>query len=197
MRPIVMAESTVEPIALEDAVHNLRSYSDGSTAEEALVSRLIKVARVMCEQELEMSLVAKTLQIALRSFCPDPIELPFGPVREIVSVTYRDSDGADVVMDADDYRFSAYEALPVLVPAYDASWPTARTDVDSVRIRYTVGYPSTDSPPEEVPEPIIQAMHLCIAHFYDNRGAVDADTLAELPLGARHLLAPYRQALGV
>lgn len=200
MTPKIISESATEPIALDEAALNLRAADDGNSPptyhEGARILKLIKAARQACEQELEMSLIEKTLEVARDSFVSG-IDLPYGPVRSIVSVTYRGTDGTDVVLAADQYRFSDYASAPVLMPAYDVSWPSPRVDTDSVRVRYTVGYPSTDSPPQEVPEPIRQAMHLYIAHYFANREAVDTGTLAELPLGVRYLLGKYRQGLGV
>jgi uncharacterized phiE125 gp8 family phage protein len=201
MTPIVISESTDEPITLEEVAENVRAYANAADAtgytEGALLQRLITTARRACEQELEMSLVAKTLEIARESFCPEPIELPFGPVRSIVSVRYVNPDGVDTAWGTDQYRLNAYVSPPVLLPAYDVDWPDARRDVGSIRVRYTAGYPSDDSPADEVPEPIVQAMHLYVKHYFDNRDAVIADSMMELPLGVRHLLGFYRQGLGV
>jgi uncharacterized phiE125 gp8 family phage protein len=200
MTPITISESATEPITLEEAAENLRAQDDGNSPptyfEAATITRLIKAARQACEQELEHSLVAKTLEVAVPAFGAW-IDLPGGPVREVLSVTYTDPGGAEVTLAADQYRFSGYVRTPVLMPAFGVTWPAARGDMDAVRVRYTVGYPSTDSPPQEVPEPIRQAMHLAIAHWFSNREAVDQNTLAELPMGVRYLLGKYRQGLGV
>lgn len=200
MTPKTITESATEPISLQEAAENLRVSLDNNSPpaypEASRITKLIKAARQACEEELEISLVEKTLEVAADSFA-SAIELPGGPVRSIVSVNYLDADGADTVLAADQYRFSDYARAPVLLRAFDGSWPSARTDLNSVRVRYTVGYPSTDSPAQTVPEPIIQAMHLCIAHYFANRDAVDVDTLQELPMGVRYLLGKYRRGLGV
>lgn len=196
---IVISESTTEPMELEEAAENVhaRDDGDGSYFEASLILRLIKVGRQLCEEETELSLVLKTLEVSQRSFYPACIELPGGPVRSIVSVTYVDSSGVDTVVAADQYRLSTSSRMAILRPAYNVTWPSARCDVDSVRVRYTAGYSTDDSPPREVPEPIRQAMHLFIAHYYNNRDAVDIDSVMELPLGARYLIGKYRQGLGV
>lgn len=195
----VISESTDEPISLAQAIVNARAYSSAAESQAgSTLSRLITTARKLCEQELDMSLVQKTVEIAVPYFYYDGIELPRGPVRSVVSVTYTNEDGDDTVLPADQYRINAYSVPTLLQRAFDTGWPTdVRNDLESVRIRYTAGYPSTDSPPQTVPEPILQAMHLYISHYFDNRHAVDADDLMELPLGARHLLSFYRQGLGV
>lgn len=197
MNPRVISESTAEPIELAEAVDNLRAAGSPDAVTGGRISKLITTARKLCEEESGLSLVEKTLERAAHRFDHCGIELPQGPVRTIVSVTYVDTSGDDTVLAADQYRFSRYASPAVLLPAYSVCWPGARCDLDSVRVRYTAGYPSSDSPPEEVPEPIRQAMHLFIAHYYARREAVGDDTLMELPLGARYLLSKYRQGLGV
>lgn len=196
----VISESATEPMDLDEAAENLRVVaSDDSPAaypEAARIRSLIKAARQACEQELQLSLVTKTIEWAQNAFYPYAIELPCGPVRSVVSVTYQhNTTGDDVVMSAADYRLIAHKGL--LLPLYGVDWPVSRVDMDAVRIRYTAGYPSADSPAETVPEPIRQAMHLFIAHWFSNREAVDLNTMMELPLGARYLLGTYRQGLGV
>lgn len=201
MKPIVIAESATEPITLAEAAANLRADEDDNSppgyVEQDRILALIRAARVLCEEEIETSLVEKTLEVAVDSFHPRSIELPYGPVRSVVSVTYVDSNGADALLAADQYRINWYAVPQSLVPVYGVCWPAARCDLGSVRVRYMAGYPSADSPPQVVPEPIKQAMHLYVAHYFANREAVDADRLAELPLGARHLLSAYRRGLGV
>lgn len=194
----VISESTDEPITLAEAIQHARAYADSGEAQPgALISRLITRARQAAEQELCMSLVQKTVEVALSHFYPSVIELPYGPVRAITSITYADTAGVDQVLAADQYRIDPYVYPTMLLPAYNVDWPEVRYDVNAVRIRYTVGYPSTDSPPEVVPEPILQAMHLMISHWFNNRDAVGDDSLAEIPRGAKHLLGFYRRGLGV
>lgn len=197
----IITESATEPISLEQAAENLRVVPDNDSPpvypEQARILKLIKAARQACEEELEMSLVEKTIEVTQHSFYPRCIELPAGPVRGIESVKYLDSDGVDTTLAADQYRLSTSGRIAVLWPAYNVTLPTARYELDSVRVRYIAGYPA-DSPPEDIPEPILQAMHLFIGHWFDVREAVNVGNItSELPLSARYLLAKYRKNLGV
>lgn len=196
--PRVIQESTTEPITIEEAGFNLRADDDGNSPptyiEADLIARLIKTARTVSEQTVEQSLVVKTLELSLP--CLTITQLPWGPVRQIVSVNYVDSDGVDQVLPSSDYKFTQVNSRTLLVPAYGVTWPTARYDFDSVQVRYLVGYPSDDSPPQQVPEPIRMAMHLLIAHFYENREATTSGRV-ELPLGVQRLLGNYRLNMGV
>lgn len=201
MKPLLISSSATEPIDLEEAAENVRAQHDGNSPptyyEAALIRRLITTARQACEEHTELSLVMKTWEVAAESFATR-IELPFGPVRSVESVRYTNTSGEDTLLGVDQYRISRYEPVPVLVTAYGGAWPAdARCDLDSVRVRYKAGYPSTDSPPQEVPEIIRQAMHLYIGHYFAHREAVIEGAVMELPLGAKHLLDKKRTGLGV
>lgn len=198
----IISESTDEPITLDEAADNLRVVLNNDSPpvypEAGRILKLIKAARQSCEEDLELSLVFKTLEVTQDCLYPRTIELPGGPVRSIVSLTYVDEEGYDTALADDQYRLSTSGRMAVLYPAYGVTWPDHRRDHDSVRVIYTAGYPSLDSPPEVAPEPIIQAMHLCIAHWFANREAVDIGNITtEIPLGAQYLLGKYRRGMGV
>lgn len=194
-KPILISVATeAEPITRTEAKLAIRV---DSSIEDSLIDNLIKDARELCEEELELSLVEKTWEVAQDSLYPSTIELPYGPVRSITSFTYVDTGGADTLLAADQYRLDAYVVPTVLVPAYDVTWPDVRNDTNSVRVRYVAGYPSTDSPPEQIPGPVRRAMLLLIGHLYEHREGVDDERLMELPLGVRYMLSKYRAGLGV
>lgn len=198
MNPRVISESTTEPITLAEAILNAGAFTDASdVVAGSRMSQIIKTARQIAEEECDLSLVMKTLEWSQEGLAPARIELPKGPVRSVISVRYLDPDGVDTLLAADQYRFSVYEDATVLIPAYDVTWPDYRRDLTSVRVLYTAGYPSADSPIEVVPAPIVRAMHLLIAHLYNKRDAVDDSGMDELPLGVRYMLGKYRRNLGV
>jgi uncharacterized phiE125 gp8 family phage protein len=198
----IISESTTEPILLAEAALNLNVDPDDSNSPPGYVQgsrilRLITAARQTCEEELEIALVTKTVELALDAFPLSEIELPLGPVRSITSVKYLDSDDNWQTISANDYVLDDYQRSGWLLPAVGTSWPSTKAVINSVKIRYVAGYPSADSPAQEVPEPIRQAMHLFIAHYFANREAVDTGRLQDLPLGVRYLLGKYRRNMGV
>jgi len=208
MKPIIVpgTESATEPISVEEAGEHLRAANDGASppvyVEAALIARCIKSARQACEAQLEMSLINKRLEVSSDTFfargrCDSYIELLNGPVISVESVNYLDPEGVDQLLDPAKYRISRFFSPPVLQPAYGTSWPMLRRDTDCVRVKYNVGYPSGDSPPIQIPEPIRTAMFLLIGHFYDNREAVSDKSMTEVPLGVCAMLDKYRQALGL
>ncbi len=82
------------------------------------------------------------------------IPLPLGPVQEITSVTYRDTDGVEQTVDEDDYRLIG--GMPALVhPVTDFSWPTSEYVRRGVTVRFIAGYGDAGS---DVPEAIRSAI---------------------------------------
>jgi uncharacterized phiE125 gp8 family phage protein len=128
------------------------------------------------------------------------IPLRFGPVQEIVSVSYVDLTGANQTLDSSTYELVGDPATNIydIRPAYGQRWPENRPDVDGVRIRYVAGYPLTTDPVPlpTVPEPVRHALLLLVSHWYRNRDAVvgvdNRDSSTELPLGVESLLGPFQ-----
>lgn len=195
LTPRIIVDAMAEPISFDDIVEHSRIPYD---QQQPLVEKYIRAARMACENDIDGSISPRTLEIVLDRFpsCRF-VGLPQGPVDLIVSVKYIDTDGLEQTYADTNYVLDRYGRAQALRLAYGASWPTARCQFDAVRIRYTVGYAFNDSPPTAVPEPILQAIRLQVDHMYENRSAVDASNLAELPLGVKRLLDPYRQNLGV
>lgn len=91
----------------------------------------------------------------------DRIELPIPPLIEIVSVKYDDIGGVERTLVEDtDFRVlgSGTYGKQAIAPLYNGSWPTARYDAESVRIRFTAGYEDGEDP--ELPKAITQAIIL-------------------------------------
>lgn len=77
------------------------------------------------------------------------INLPYPVVTEVVSVKYDDVDGLEQTLTAStDYRtFGVGDHHGARIePPYQGSWPAARHDSESVRIRYVAGYAGAAMP---------------------------------------------------
>jgi uncharacterized phiE125 gp8 family phage protein len=125
------------------------------------------------------------------------VTLPLGPVQSVLSVKYIDPEGVEQTLADTVYVLDLYRRTPVLRLAYGALWPATRYQPDAIKVRYRAGYAFTDSPPQLVPEPILDAMRLLVGHSIESREAVDDNRLAELPLGVKYKLDPYRLEMGV
>ena len=112
-----------------------------------------------------------------------PLELPRAPVQSVASVTTRDFEGNDTILDP-----AMYSLDLDLQPARLRLCPQiAGGAVRHVKIAFVAGYGDTGA---SVPVPICQAILLLTAFLYEHRG----DAGGEMPTAAEWLLAPYRIA---
>ena len=202
----VITPPAAEPLSTAEAKLHLRV---DHTSDDTLISALIVAAREHVENYLVGSLVEQTRVVYLSAWPYSPFRLPYGPVQEIESVKYTDSDGVENTVRTDIYYLSPGGEL-CLEPF--ESWPTARLrGPGAIEITYTTGYepvvtviPGEGGDPDteetdydaNIPQAIKQAMLLLIGEWYEQREAA-ADTkyaIQTIPWGVKQLLAPYREA---
>ena len=213
MIPKVITPPAVEPIDIEQARAHLEAVmygdSDGDPIDDLddlMIMGWVAAAREHCEDFLGLSLSPRVLEIALDSFpsvsvdgCTY-IELPMGPVTEIVSVTIPDASGDSDDTDADpldtaDYVLDEFSVPNRLVPV--SGWPTMTTGTNAIRIRYAAGYEIDTDGVSAVPATIRAAMLLMLGHLYANREENTEKAMTSLPLGVEALLRPRRVLLGM
>jgi hypothetical protein len=192
-----------EPVSLAEAKLHLRvEISD----DDALISALIKAARSKCETEQGRAYVAQTRDLYLDYFPWFGPGLPYGvpvlevaganptspfglggiimiprpPLLSVTSITYTDPSGTLQTLDPSHYEVSAGTPGRV-APVPGLAWPSARVQLDAVKVRYTCGWATAD----DVPDSIKVAIKLLLTHLYENRG----DTNEELPGAVKALLA--------
>lgn len=208
---------TIEPASAElvsvaEAAAHLRLDAYGSPPayeDETLIGYLITAAREYVEGLTGLTLAPATLELRGRSFpglCrwegDSGIELRTAPVSGIVSVSYVDGDGATQAMSTSDYVLDADALVPVLFPAYGASWPGVRDEPGAVRIRFTAGYDAGGSPSVDLlPRSLRAALLLMVGHLYENReettrGEGGSTLVNPIPLGISALIERYRVRRG-
>jgi uncharacterized phiE125 gp8 family phage protein len=200
----------VEPLTIEECRAHLEaqryddSDSDVDAIDDAMILAWASAAREHCENFLGLSLAPQILEAALDEFPSTrvdgttAIELPRGPVREIVSViggelssegsAGSESDGTFILMPTD-YILDDYS-----VPA--AGWPAA-SGVNAVKIRYWAGYGVDSDGGTALPWAIRAAMLLILGHLFANREDSTEKALTSIPNGAEALMRPLRVRLGM
>ena len=178
-----------EPVSLAEAKLHLKIEAT-DTGEDSLIKRLIVVARRRAEVSTGRALVTQTWTLALDSFPGGVIEVPRPPLSSVASITYVDPEGATQTLAADRYRVDAQREPGRLTPAWDESWPPTRPVSNAVEVQFVAGY----GDPGKVPEDIRQALLLIVGRYYAHREDVQAGGTppVKMPLGAEHLLLPYR-----
>lgn len=186
----IITAPTVEPLSLTEARLHVRATS---TAEDTLITSLIKTTRQLAENFTNRALASATFELIMDKF-PCKIELPMAPVESVTSIKYKDSDNVETTWASSEYIF--YNSEPaVVIPAYSKSFPSFNPyPIGAVKIRFVAGYKTTGTDPNLlIPEAIKQAMLLTIGSLYENREDIIVGTIvAKLPLSAQALLYPYR-----
>lgn len=173
--------TTEEPIALVEAKLRLRIDSSDDDADLTI---MLAAAREMCEQQTGRTIALSTWELRLDEF-PDTIMLLWPPVLTVSYLKYTDTAGTLQTLDPTAYTLDAHSEPGRLVPAYGASWPTARDTENAVIVRYTAGYGN------DCPDALKNWMLLQVGHWYRNREAATDRQLTATPF-ADGLLDMYR-----
>jgi len=162
-----------------------------TTAEDTLLNDLITTARERVEEITRRALITQTWDYCLPRWpdC-DCIELPFGNLQSVESVTYKDTDGTISTLPAADYIVEQNgEQIGRVVLASDSSWPsTTLYPANPITIRFTCGWADAS----EVPKRIKTAIKMICADLYAMRGEpVVGQTVTE-DKSVPRLLASFR-----
>lgn len=174
-RPVLIEAPEDELIALADLKKALGiSGIDQDNALKFALAAAIAALDPASGGWLGRALMPQTWELQLRSFVDvrrawprqpalQAIELPYPPLLQIVSVKYLDAAGADQTLAlGTGYRVIGQGQVfgkQAIAPLYAASWPAARVDDASVRIRFTCGY---DGDANVMPKQLVQAICLSV-----------------------------------
>ena len=175
----VITAPAYEPVTLNECKLNMFG-STTFTADDALISALIKVARQYAENYTRRAFVQRTLELTL-PYWPSGgiIELPLPPLQSITHIKYIDTAGATQTVDSADYQVDTYRAPGLVKPVYNETWNATRDDFNAVQVRYVAGY-ATGSPDdqssaaENIPDSIKHWIKVRVATLYEHREAVYA-----------------------
>ena len=181
----VVVETAPEPVVnLADAKQHLKvSHS----AEDALITGMVAAATQTIDGPagwLGRAIGVQTLVASLPTWAvAASFRLPYPPLIDVESITYRDAKRQTVTIDPD-----SYEVIDGLVEAIGAaSWAPARAGKNGLRVRYRAGY-------EEVPAPIRVAILMMVGDLYRNRETIAAVAMTKVPMAptVEALLNPFR-----
>lgn len=198
---VVVAPAS-EPVTLAQAKAHCRIDND---ADDTLVSMYLQGARMEAEAYLNRALFTQQLQFNVTWAPPptatplvpqslitfplnwpplvkQPVYLPRAPAVSVESITWGPIDDLQVA-DPDDYTLNL-----MVDPGYVAAKPQLLPKIpqQSMSINYTAGWSDGDA--TLLPTPVLMAILVGTAHYYENRGDVPAD----MPQAFYRLLDPYR-----
>jgi uncharacterized phiE125 gp8 family phage protein len=181
MRIAVVTPPSAELITLAEAKAHLR------------IEALIASARQYVEAATNRALGLQTLEVQRRDFA-HCMELPRPPLRNVVSVKYLDTTGAEQTLALSTYYRTVEHSdnQPGLLELKEnVTLPLVYDSAAAVRIRYQAGLDTTGSPVDIVPAGLKQAMLLVIGDLYEHREAqVDAEIYNNPTV--RAMLAPFK-----
>lgn len=192
MVPRVVTKATTLPVSLDEA----RGFARVShTEDNTLIGDLLQTAFDWLQPPfgcLRMSLATQTLRLDLpcwptwaRWRSQHRLELPAGPVQSVASVKYFDENNVDQTVSPAEYFLDN----DVLMFAETFNEPSLYDRPSAVRIEYDAGYADAAA----VPEMVKTAIKQCVAHWYENREAVQAiGPLAMMPVGVDALIDSHR-----
>ena len=221
MSAVLITAPTADVLSLDDVKRHLRvDFND----DDALIAGFIAAAvnqldpagggwlgRALRPQAWELRLSSFWQHACFESlYGHDAIVLPYPPLITVDSVKYDDGEGVErTLFENTDFRIiglGAPLARAAIAPVYLGSWPSARCDHGSVRIRFTTGYPTAVAAdpdhippivavPDRLPAPIIAWLKLYVGSLYENRESFIVGTrelVAELPAHIMQMISTYR-----
>lgn len=154
--------------------------------EEALLLRLIRVARETIEHSCNLALLTQSWQLQLANWPQSGrVALYKSPVITVDKVQGFDINGQALLFHADEWRLDA-DSQPQRIYL---SRPQRLNIARGLVLEITSGF---GIEPETVPEPLRHACLMLAAHLYENRNSFDADNTARhLPAMIEQLLSPW------
>jgi uncharacterized phiE125 gp8 family phage protein len=161
---LVTAAAALAVSLVEAKAHLRVDTSDDDT----LITAMITAATELAEQATGRAIMPQTWDLTLDAF-PSAFEITRLPAASITSLQYTDAAGALQTLGSALYTLdNASDFSPAyVVPAYGATWPDTRAQVNAVVLRYVAGYADAAA----VPESIKSWIKLQVGAMYENRQA--------------------------
>jgi uncharacterized phiE125 gp8 family phage protein len=154
---------SVEPLDLATVKLQLRIEG---TDEDALLTRLIKMARQHVENITWRALIEQTWEVSGARFpsARKPVFVPKPRLREVVSISYFDTSGASQTFALANCHIDPTTEPGTIRPKMEFVWPiTQLARPNGFTIQFKAGYGTAAA---DVPETVRQAMLLLIGDLY-------------------------------
>jgi uncharacterized phiE125 gp8 family phage protein len=171
-RPTVITDSILEAVSLDDFKEHVRLTSS-YTVEDTLMETYLVAARKLFENLCCRTVHEKTLEWPLSVWpTKDYIVLPRAtPLIAIVSMKYKDQDGAETTWAASNYIADTDSTPGRLVLTSTNSWPGGSLyPVNPIRVRYRAGI-ATTSPDAAAPSDVQLVIKQIAAGMWEHREA--------------------------
>ena len=184
MPVLLLAGPSVEPITLAEAKAFLRVDHD---AEDTLIGSLIIAARATVKALTRRALIDQSWRI-VRDTWPVSglIAAPINPLREVTGAHVLDLAGAELPVPVGAF-ICDFARLPGLIRVDRSMVIAPGRAIAGIAIDVIAGH-GTDV--DHVPSPLIEAVRVVLAHFYEHRDVPGPSSA--LPERLDALVAPFR-----
>ncbi len=184
MPSILLSGPALEPVALAAAKNFLRVEH---AADDDLIALLIVGARAHVETQTRRALITQSWRLVRDRWPASRLAVLPVPLQALTAARVYRADGSAQAIDLAAFTLDTASAPAQLA---FAGLPAPERSVGGIELDIVAGYGDA---PEDVPEPLRQAIRLLTAHWYENRGVVAlGHEVAVLPASASALIAPYR-----
>jgi uncharacterized phiE125 gp8 family phage protein len=187
MSSILLDGPAVEPVSLAEAKAHLRvEHGD----DDDTIAALIAGARVHVEAQTRRALITQTWRLSRDAWpASGRIAVLPAPLRGLVAARVYKPDGTTQAIGAEAFATDTTSAPAVLAFA-NGALPAPGRVVGGIELDVEAGYGDA---PEDVPQPLRQAILVLVAYWYENRGLIAAGQgVAVLPETVGALIRPYR-----
>ena len=181
MPEILLAAAAQPVVALADAKAFMRIDHE---ADDALVAALVETATLTVEAASGRLLAAQGWRIVLDAWPSGGVMTPRArPLVEVTAARILAADGTPLVIDAQDFAVEPGGMAIRFTPQPAPGRATAGIEID-----VTAGH----ADPAGIPPPLVHAVRLLAADWYERRGAVP-DGAPPVPAQVAALVAPFRR----
>jgi uncharacterized phiE125 gp8 family phage protein len=192
---VLIEPPTADVVSRDEVKQHLRvDFDDDDNTIDRIIAAAVGLIDPAAGGWLGRALRPQTWELRRAEFTAC-IELPYPPLISMDSVTYDDANGFAQTL-VKDVTFKAVTGRldkVTLIPAYGLRWPAARIYPESVRIRFTSGYPAGAG--DRLPAPIKQWLLLVIGSLWESRESfisAPSAQIAELPPHVLSMIDLYR-----
>ncbi len=185
MMNVLKQGPAIEPVSAED----MQSYLRMDKRDRMFLESLITSARMLIETKTSLGLIRQSWEVLLDDWGGENISLPKNPTSAVVSIETLNADGVAKRVPSSLYCLEkrANPALIMLKPG--KQWPALERKKLAILITIEVGFGNA---PEDVPEPLRQAVRDLAGYWYEARDAImQGQYVIEVPKHIDSRLAPY------
>ena len=185
MPAILLTQPASEPLSVADAKSYLRVEHED---DDAIIAALITSARHHVEALTRTGLITQTWRLVRDGWPVEGrIRPKLGPLRSLIAARIYNESGVATPLDLD--RFVIDGAAGVIA-APGWSLPSPGRAAGGIELDVEIGYGDA---PADVPQVLLQAIRMLVAHWYDNRGLVSiGQSVAMMPPSVNAMIASHR-----